>query len=60
MADDFEGRLMAEEASKNTIGIPECLTDMTRRLVTLETGHVDNADAISNDIVGEMQSKAFP
>jgi hypothetical protein len=50
---------MEEEASKNPVGIPECLADMTRRLVTLETGRVDNAEAISKDLVGEVQSKAF-
>jgi hypothetical protein len=59
MADDFEGRLVEEETSKDPIGIPECLADMTRRLVTVETGRVDNAEAISKDRVGEVQSKAF-
>ena len=56
MADDFEGQLMEDEASKNPIGIPECLADTTRRLVTLETARVDDAEAISKDRVGEASA----
>jgi hypothetical protein len=59
MASDLEQRLAEEEKAKNLIGIPECLADITRRVVPHGAGRVDNSAALSIALTGEIQPKAF-
>jgi hypothetical protein len=60
MASQLEEQLAEEERATNPIGIPECLADMTRRVQQEQgAGRVDNVEALSEDLTGEVQPKAF-
>jgi malate synthase len=47
MASELEQRLAEEEKVKNPIGIPECLVDITRRVVPHGAGRVDSIGALT-------------
>jgi hypothetical protein len=61
MASDLETRLMEEkeEEMRNLCGVPECLVDMNKEMVSNGGGIVDNVDAISPSLALEVKSKAF-
>lgn len=61
MASDLETHLREELQAelRNPCGVPECLVDMNKEMVSNGGGLVDNVAAISPELALEVKSKAF-